>query len=138
MRTFRVVLVEDQAVFRKTIRRILEREPGLTVVAEAENGIAGIEAVEKHRPDVVLMDVSMPVMNGIEATKVIRSRFPGTLVIILSMHSDETITASSCEAGACYHLCKTCSPKEIVAAIRNGHQNPDNTGSPQGRLPTCF
>ena len=60
----RIVIVDDQTVFRKSLRSVLEREPGLVVVAEAENGLAGDTGVEKHRPDVVLMDISMPVMNG--------------------------------------------------------------------------
>jgi two-component system response regulator DegU len=95
----------------------------LIVVAEAENGLAAVQLVEEHQPDVVVMDLSMPVMNGIEATKIITSRFPDTRVIVLSVHSENTITAMSCQAGACYHLSKDSSLSEIFTAVRDGHQN---------------
>jgi DNA-binding NarL/FixJ family response regulator len=119
----RIAIVGDQAGFRKTLRTILEKEPGLTVVAEARNGLDAIGAVIEHKPEVVLMGASMPVMNGLDAAKVIRSRFPKTRIVILSMHSDSSQTAMSCQAGACYHLCKDCNPEEIIAAIRDGHQS---------------
>jgi two-component system response regulator DegU len=120
MRQIRVAIVDDQAIFRQSLRRLLEKDSQLKVVAEAGDGLAGIKAVEKHKPDVVLMDISMPGMNGLEATKVIASKSPSTKVIILSMHSDSTTTACSWQAGACYHLCKDCSPKDILAAVKNG------------------
>src|SRR5512147_2335653 len=119
----RIVLVDDQSVFREALRGVLEREPDLTIVAEADNGLSGLRAVEEHKPDIVLMDISMPVMNGLEATKVISSKYPAVQVIILSMHSDETMIASSCQAGACFHLCKGCSPMEIVAAIKHNYRS---------------
>jgi two-component system, NarL family, response regulator DegU len=120
----RIAIVDDQAIFRQSLRTVLEKESGLSVVAEAENGLAGIELVEEHKPDIVLMDLSMPGMDSFQATRIITSRYPDTKVIILSMHSDDRLKAISCQAGACYHLCKgECSPKEIIAAIRDGHHS---------------
>ena len=120
-RTVRVAIVDDQKMFRQSLRLVLERESGLMVVAEADNGQSAIKMVEEHRPDVVLMDVRMPILNGIEATRIIRSRFLDTRVIILSMHEDHIFAAQACQAGACRYLCKDCSPQDILDAIM-GHQ----------------
>lgn len=120
-RTVRVAIVDDQQMFRQSLRLVLERESGLKVVAEADNGQSAIAIVEEHRPDVVLMDIRMPVMNGIDATRIITSRFPETRVIILSMHQDQTFAAQACQAGACRCLCKDCNPKDILDAIM-GHR----------------
>ncbi len=120
-RTVRVLIVDDQAMFRQSLRLVLGRQSGLKVVAEADNGQSAIEMVEEHRPDVVLMDISMPVLNGIDATRIIMSRFPETRVIILSMHQDQSFAAQACQAGACRCLCKDCRPQDILDAIL-GHQ----------------
>jgi two-component system response regulator DegU len=117
-RTVRVLIADDQPMFRQSLRLILERQPGLDVVVEAVDGQSAVEMVEQHRPDVVLMDISMPGLNGIEATRIIRSRFPETRVIILSMHQNENFEAQACEAGACRYLCKDCSPQDILDAIQ--------------------
>jgi two-component system response regulator DegU len=116
-RLVRVAIADDQPMFRQSRRLILGRQPGLEVVAEADNGQSAIEMVEAHKPDVVLMDISMPVLNGIDATRNITSRFPGTRVIILSMHQDQTFAAQACQAGACRYLCKDCSTQDIFDAI---------------------
>jgi two-component system response regulator DegU len=116
-RTVRVAIADDQPRFRQSLRLILGRQPGLKVVAEADNGQSAIEMVALHRPDVVLMDISMPVLNGIEATRMIMSRFPETRVIILSLYQDQSFSAQACQAGACRYLCKDCSPQDILDAI---------------------
>ena len=82
----RIVVVDDSPLYRGTICNMLEKQPNLQVVAEAEDGLYAVQAVEKHKPDVVLMDVSMPVLNGIDATWIIKSKFPDVRVIVLSMH----------------------------------------------------
>ena len=120
-RIVRVAIADDQPRFRQSLRLILGRQPDLKVVAEADNGQSAIEMVELHKPDVVLMDISMPVLNGIEATRIIMSRFPETRVIILSMHQDQSFSAQACQAGACRYLCKDCSPQDILDAVL-GHQ----------------
>ena len=114
----RIVVVDDSPLYRGVVCNMLEKQPNLQVVAEAEDGLEAIQAVEKHRPDVVLMDVSMPVLNGIDATWIIKSKFPNVRVIVLSMHDVESISEAACKAGACWCLNKECSPNEIIQAIR--------------------
>jgi DNA-binding NarL/FixJ family response regulator len=115
----RVALIDDQALYRQLIRESLNRDPEVNVVAEAENGLAGTKVVEEHRPDVVLMDISMPVMDGIEATKIILSNFPNTKVILLSMYSYESVTTASWESKPCHYIGKDRSFKDIIAAIKH-------------------
>ena len=113
----RIVVVDDSPLYRRTVCNMLEKQPNLQVVAEAEDGLEAIQAVEKHRPDVVLMDVSMPVLNGIDATWIIKSKYPNVRVVILSMYDAESISEAACKAGACWCLNKECSPNEIIQAI---------------------
>jgi len=94
------------------------------VVAEAENGSAGISLVELLQPDVVLMDINMPVLDGIEATRTISSRFPDTKVIILTMHSDQTYADTALQAGACRFLTKDCGKEKLLDAIRDCSPGP--------------
>lgn len=113
----RIVVVDDNQPYRKIIIGFLQAKPNLQVVAEAEDGLAAIQAVEKHRPDVVLMDIGMPVLDGIDATWIITSKYPEIRVIVLSMHDVENIFEAACKAGACWCLNKDCSPNEIIEAI---------------------
>ena len=113
----RIVIVDDSQVYRQTICRILQKKSNLQIVAEAENGLAAIQAVETHRPGVVLMDINMPVLNGIKATRIIKSKLPNVRVIILSMHDVESISGAAYGAGACGCLSKGCSAKEIIQTI---------------------
>jgi two-component system nitrate/nitrite response regulator NarL len=113
----RIVVVDDSPLYRGVICNMLEKHPNLQVVAEAGDGHAAVQAVEEHEPDVVLMDVSMPVLNGIDATRIIKSKYPDVRVIILSMHDLESISETACKAGACWCLTKGCSPKKIIEAI---------------------
>ena len=115
----RIVVVDDSPMYRETICNMLEKLPNLQVVAEAGDGAYAIQAVKKHIPHVVLMDITMPVLNGVEATRVIRSEFPNVRVIVLSMHGMEAILDEACSAGACCCLTKGCSPSEIIQAILN-------------------
>lgn len=117
----RVAIVDDQPIFRQSLRKVLEKEPDLCVVAEAGNGVNGISLVREHNPDVVLMDLSMPGLGGLQATEIITSNFPNTRVITLSIYSDDTMRTISHQTGACYFLSKDCSPKQIIAAIRDGY-----------------
>ena len=113
----RIVVVDDSPLYRRTVCNMLEKQPNLQVVAEAGDGVYAIQAVKTHRPDVVLMDVTMPVLDGIEATRKIKSELPKVRVIVLSMHDAESISAAAYGAGACWCLNKGCSPKEIIQAI---------------------
>ncbi len=113
----RVAIVDDQAVFRNALRNLLLRVPALQVVGEAANGVEAVDVVERTHPDVVLMDVNMPVMDGIEATGVIASKFPCVRVIVLSLHEARDLAERACRAGACMYLCKECTIQDLITAI---------------------
>ena len=87
--TIRIGIADNNAMFHKILRSAIVMQPGIKVVGEAEDGSSAIAMVEKHRPEIVLMDISMPVLDGIEATRIIRSKFPGTKVLVLTMHTVE-------------------------------------------------
>jgi len=87
----RIVIVDDNLHYRNAISNILQKKNDFLVVAEAGGGLAAIQSVEKHRPDVVLIDISIPVMNGIDATTVIKSKFPALKVTISTMHDVDCI-----------------------------------------------
>lgn len=114
----RVVIADDNQHYRRTLSDILHSRPDIQVVAEAEDGLAAIHAVERHKPDVVLMDISMPVINGIDATWVIKSKFPNVRVIVLTMHEVGSTSEAAFKAGAFWCLDKECSPNELIRAIR--------------------
>ena len=114
----RIVIAVVNQLYRETLAGIIQTKPNLQVVAGAEDGLAAVQAVEKHKPDVVLMAVSMPVLNGIDATWIIKSKFPDVRVIVLTMHEVETISEAAFKAGAFWCLDKECSPNEIIRAIR--------------------
>ena len=114
-----VLLVDDQALLRMGFRLVLEAEPDLTVVGEAGAGRVALEQVAALRPDVVLMDVRMPGMNGIEATERIAAEHPGTRVLILTTFDLDEYAFAGLRAGASGFLLKDAGPAELVAAIRS-------------------
>ena len=118
----KVAIIDDNPRFRKHLVKLLRKEPDISVVAEAETGLAGIKVLEEDEPDVILVDKEKPFTEGLETTEMIVSRFPDTKVIVLSMQSKSSMTASSCQTWACYPLCQDCTDKEILAAIRDGFQ----------------
>jgi len=111
-----VLLVEDSVESRQALRELLE-EMDLTIVGEAADGSKGIELAESLRPDVVLMDVRMPGIDGLEATAVIRERLPATRVIVLTTFDDESLRRRAHEAGAAAYLLKEGPPQLISDAI---------------------
>jgi two-component system response regulator NreC len=113
----RVLLAEDHTIVRKGIRSLLDNEADIQVVGEAETGCDAVAKTEELLPDVVLMDYTMPILNGLEATRQIKKRFPDVNVIILTMHADEEYIFQSLQAGASGYLVKQTAPKELVAAI---------------------
>jgi DNA-binding NarL/FixJ family response regulator len=115
----RIVIVDDSQVYRKTICSILKKEPGLRIVGEAEDGLAAIQAVETHRPGVVLMDISMPILNGFDATSIITTDFPDTKVIVLTMNTNKIFSDRACNAGACNFLAKDCDKEKLLSAIKH-------------------
>ena len=113
----RVLLADDHKILREGLRRSLEAQ-GLDVVGEAADGEEAIEMADDLRPDVVLMDVTMPVLDGVEATRRIRQRLPEVRVVVLTMHADETTMARAIRVGADGYLVKDCSSDEIAEALR--------------------
>ena len=114
----RLLLVDDQKLMREGLRILLELEPDLKVVGEAENGEAALAAYAKHQPDVVLMDVRMPGMDGVEATWRLRERWPQARVIILTTFNDDEYVFEGLRAGALGYLLKDVSGAELAQAVR--------------------
>lgn len=120
----RLVVVDDNKFFRDALISFIEKQPNLKVVAEAENGLVGVEKVQEYTPDVVLMDISMPLLNGIDATRMITSKFPKIKVIVLSMHDNETgFSQKAYEAGAFHYLSKTSNRNKILSAIQKARSS---------------
>src|SRR5215813_7165000 len=117
-RKTRILLADDHAVVRHGFRMILSAQPDLEVVGEASNGREAVEEAEKLQPDVVVMDVSMPELNGIEATRRVVESSPRTRVLALSMHRDSVYVREVLRAGARGYLLKDASEQDLVSAVR--------------------
>jgi DNA-binding NarL/FixJ family response regulator len=130
-RLIRVGIVDDNELVRTTLHTMLDCSPKLHVVAEASTGSAGLSLVELMQPDVVVMDISMPDMNGIEATRIISARFPETKVVVLTMHDDKAYSEAALKAGACRFLTKDCGRESLLTAITECSPGPTRVlGSP--------
>ena len=115
--TIRVLIADDHTIMRAGLRSLLEKEDQIEVVAEAENGRRAVQLAVTHKPDVVVMDVSMPDLNGIEATSQVLESLPEAKVIALSMHSDKRFVMGMLRAGAFGYLLKDCASQELANAI---------------------
>ena len=111
------MLVDDHALVREGIRQILDKQPEITVIGEAERGDLALELLDSLQPDVVILDVRMPGMNGIETTRRMRAAFPKIRILILSAHADFAVEAF--RAGASGYVLKSASSRELVAALRS-------------------
>lgn len=116
---FSIVIAEDHTILRDGLRALLSAHPEFSVVGEAENGRDAIRCVEKLTPDLVLMDLSMPKTNGLEAIMEIKKRSPGTKIVVLTVHKTEEYILATLEAGADGYVLKDANHSELVLAIQN-------------------
>ena len=116
--TIRILLADDHKLIREGLSALIEKQAGMEVVAEAENGRRAFQLARKVKPDVVIMDIHMPDLNGIDATRQIISDFPEVKVIGLSMYSDRQFLERMLKAGATGYLLKDCAFEELVRAVQ--------------------
>lgn len=122
MKRIKILLAEDHTIVREGLRKMLELETDLDVVGEAQDGRTAVALTTKLSPDVVLMDIAMPRLNGLEATRQILKELPETKVVILSAHSDDAYVKSAVESGAVGFLLKQTSSNDVCRAIREVHE----------------
>jgi DNA-binding NarL/FixJ family response regulator len=131
----RVLIADDHGIVRSGVKLLLDRQPDMEVVAEAEDGVDALEKVIQHRPDVAVLDVSMPRMTGLQATHEIKQQAPNTQVLILSMHDDERYLFEALRAGAAGYVLKRAADQDLVDAVRAaGRGEPFLTASAQQTL----
>jgi len=118
MATTNIVIIDDHQLFREGVKRILEFEPSFNVVAEGDDGADASGLVAEHEPDVVLMDINMPEINGVEATRELMDKYPETKVIILSIHDDENYVNHALKTGALGYLLKEMDSDALVDAVK--------------------
>jgi DNA-binding NarL/FixJ family response regulator len=120
--TIRLLIVDDQELMRDGLIAVLERQPGIIVVGAAGNGSEALEQIEQTAPDVVLMDVRMPVMDGVQATREIRTRMPHVHVLMLTTFDDEEYIVHALKAGAAGYILKNIPARELAESIRMAHK----------------
>jgi two-component system, NarL family, response regulator DegU len=116
--TISIVLIDDHKLFREGVKRILEFEPSFNVVAEGDDGSMASQLVKEYNPDVVLMDINMPTMNGVQATAELVRNYPKSKVIILSIHDDESYVTHALKTGAQGYLLKEMDSNSLIEAIK--------------------
>jgi two-component system response regulator NreC len=117
----RVFIADDHQVLREGIRLLLEKETDMEAVGEAENGRDAVAKVGQLNPDIVLMDITMPGLNGLEATREIKQKYPATKVLILTMHETDQYLSEMLEIGASGYVVKTTTGGELISALRSVH-----------------
>src|SRR3989304_5739016 len=121
MGKIRVIIAEDHTFVREATRQLLEQEPDIEIVGEAIDGAEAVALVERVNPDVAIVDISMPVMSGIEATERIKALRPATAVLVLTQYDDDQYVFALLAAGAAGHLLKDVPSAEVVRAVRSVH-----------------
>ena len=114
----RVLLADDHGIVRSGLRALIDRQQGLAVVAEADDGVEALERTLAERPDVAVLDVSMPRLTGLQATREIRAHAPEVRVLVLSMHDDERYVYEALEAGASGYVLKRAADTDLIGAVR--------------------
>jgi len=118
MKPIRILLADDHTVVRKGLRLLLESVPEFRVIADASSGREAVALAEQHNPDVIVMDVAMPILNGIEAARQITAKLPQTAVVFLSMHGDESYVLRALKAGARAYLLKDSAEYDLIQAVK--------------------
>jgi DNA-binding NarL/FixJ family response regulator len=131
-----VLLIDDTPEIRALVRRALERSGGLEVVAEAGDGVAGLEAAREHRPEVVLLDIAMPVMDGLEALPLIRDLLPDATVIMLSGFGADQMVSKAMASGADGYIQKGHSMRELVGRVHELMEDGSSSGGSDGKGPS--
>ncbi len=117
MKEIKVIIADDHNLVRQGIKKVLELESSINVVAETSNGRETIIMAQKHNPDIILMDINMPLVNGIEATKIIKEKMPHVKIIALTIHEDEEYIYETVRSGAVGYLLKDVDPGRLVESI---------------------
>jgi len=121
MNKIKVLVAEDHTIVRKGLCALLHAESDIQVIGEAENGRQALKMAEELQPDIVLMDITMPELNGMDATRQLKKRFPSMKILILSMHSTEEYIFQTLKAGASGYLLKRSAPTDLIKAIHVAH-----------------
>jgi len=116
-RPYRVVVVDDHAVVRRGVRALLELHPGIEITGEASNGIEALEIVRKRKPDLVVLDLTMPDMNGLELTRAIRAENDAVEMVVLTMHFSEEVAREALRSGAMAYVLKSDADKDLLTAV---------------------
>ena len=122
MKKLRLMLVDDQSLFREALRTLLGLQPDFEIVAEAENGERAVALAQTHRPDVILMDLRMPIMGGVEATRRVRAAVPAARVVMLTTFEEDEEIFEAMRAGAVGYLLKACSAEKLCGSVRAAAQ----------------
>ncbi|WP_062354102.1 response regulator [Bacillus kwashiorkori] len=118
MKKTKILIIDDHQLYREGIKKILEFESSLEVVGEGKDGDEAVELVKSLKPDVVIMDINMPHMNGVEATRELVQKYPKTKIIILSIHDDETYVSHALQTGASGYLLKEMDVESLIEAVK--------------------
>lgn len=118
----RILITDDHQLFREGIANLLSASPQIEIVGQAENGRQAIEKAMELKPDIVMMDLSLPLINGVEATRILQKELPQTKVLVLSMHAEKNYIKEALEAGASGYLFKDCTYDQLIEAIHTVHQ----------------
>jgi DNA-binding NarL/FixJ family response regulator len=130
--SIRLLIADDHALVRSGLRSMLQREPGIEIVGEARNGREAVELCRSLRPDLVLMDVRMPDMDGLEATRAIKREHPETGVLMVTMHENRDYMLEATKAGAAGYVLKDASRSELISAVRRvADAEPSNSQAAQ-------